>query len=441
MPRTINKLSAMAVSKAKGEPGKARFLHDGNGLYLRIGPTGSKSWVLRYQKHGRVHDMGIGSASVVGVAQARERIKAPRQQLLDGTDPIAARKAQRIDTSTTFQQCAEALIRSKTASWKPGRGKNQWARSLERYAYPILGDLPVAAIDTGLVSRVLEQDTAAGTLWATKPETAGRVRGRIEAVLDWAKTRGYRVGENPAAWKGHLENVLPRIARVATIVRAAAGRPEHHEALPYAELPGFLIKLRQRSGGVARALEFVILTAARTSEVLRAEWSEFDLAERVWTIPAERMKAGKEHRVPLSDAALAILGQRADYTRPFPYQITAMLNLIRRRMHHAKITTHGFRSTFADWATEQTTFPAEVREMALAHNVGNKVEQAYRRSDLFAKRRELAEAWARFCTGAEGQADIAKVQEWLGHANVATTRIYDHRKTRPEDSPTFKVTY
>lgn len=395
MARAIERLKAGTVSKAKGEPGKTTLLPDGGGLYLRIGPTGAKSWILRYQKGRRVHDMGLGSAAVVGLSEARVRARAARQELLDGSDPITERRANRLDRSMTFRQCAEALIRSKSAAWKAGRSSDQWARSLELYAYPIFGDLAVSAVDTDLVMRVLE----AGQLWATKPETAGRVRGRIEAVLDWARTRGYRTGDNPSRWKGHLDALLPKPGRVAVQRRAAEGRHGHHEALPYAELPGFILELQQRSGGVACALEFTILTAARTSEVLEADWSEFDFGERLWTVPAAKMKGGKEHRVPLSGAALAVLKARKGLPRPFPYQITAMLNLIRRRMGRDRITVHGFRSTFSDWCAEQTSFPSEVREMALAHVVGNQVERAYRRGDLFEKRRQLAEAWAAFCTG------------------------------------------
>jgi integrase len=309
----------------------------------------------------------------------------------------AQRTAARIEKAKvlTFRQCAEAVIQSKSAGWKSSKRRasdDQWSRSLELYAYPILGKMPIAAVDTAFVMQAIEP------IWSVIPATAGRVRGRIEAVLDWAKARGLRNGENPARWKGHLEALLPTVTKVAVQRRAAAGRGEHHAALPYSQVPAFMIELQAVTGGVARALEFTILTVARTSEVLEAEWPESDLAGRVWTIPAIRMKAGKAHRVPLTDAAIALVRGREGLIRPFPFQVTAMLNLLRRRMKRADCTPHGFRSAFAGWCTEMTTFPAEARKIALAHAVGDAVEQAYMRADLFKMRRQLAEAWAAYCT-------------------------------------------
>ncbi len=255
----------------------------------------------------------------------------------------------------------------------------------------MFGDLPVAAVDTALVTKAIEP------VWTLKPETASRVRGRIESVLDWAKARGYRAGDNPARWRGHLDNLLP--------ARSKVRRVEHHAALPYGEAAAFMAELRRQEGMAARALEFAILTAARTSEVLGARWGEINIAERLWTVPGERMKAGREHRVPLSDAAMAIIEAMAERrqgefvfagARGGTLSNMAMLMLL-RRMGRGDLTAHGFRSTFRDWAAERTNFPADVAEMALAHTVADKVEAAYRRGDLFAKRRQLAEAWARFC--------------------------------------------
>jgi integrase len=304
----------------------------------------------------------------------------------------------------TFRQCAEAYIKAHKASWRNPKHAAQWPSTLSAYVYPIFGALPVQAIDVSLVMKVLEQEVRGAangepaSLWTTKPETAGRVRGRIESVLDWATSRNYRQGENPARWRGHLENLLPKKAKLR--------RVKHHAALPYAEIAAFMIELRQQDGVAGRALEFAILTAARTGEVIGAKWDEIDFAERFWVIPAERMKAGREHRVPLSDAALAILEdlrnvRQANFVFPRgkpgrPISNMAMLMLL-RRMGRGALTAHGFRSSFRDWAAECTGFPAEVAEMALAHTVSDRVEAAYRRGDLFEKRRQLMEEWGRFC--------------------------------------------
>jgi integrase len=285
----------------------------------------------------------------------------------------------------TFRQCAEAYIKAQATGWKNPKHAAQWPSTLGAYVYPIFGALAVQAVDVGLVMKALEP------IWTEKPETASRVRGRIEAVLDWATASKYRKGENPARWKGHLENLLPKKSKVR--------RVEHHAALPYAELGAFMADLRQREGTAARALEFAILTAARTGEVIGATWDEVDFEARLWTIPGDRMKAGREHRVPLGEAALSILRPLYEVRtgdRVFPISNMAMLMLL-RRMGQADLTAHGFRSTFSDWCAEQTSFPSEVREMALAHVVGDKVEAAYRRGDLFEKRRQLSEAWAAFC--------------------------------------------
>jgi integrase len=365
------------------------MLADGRGLYLRIGPSGSKSWVYRFALEGKLHDMGLGPYPDISLAEARERAMAQRKMRLDGRDPIEARNASRVAArlnaakSMTFAECAEAYIAAHRAGWRNSKHAAQWTATLVTYVNPVFGELPVHTVDVGLVMKAIEP------IWTTKPETASRVRGRIKSVLDWAKARGYRHGENPARWKGHLDHLLPARGKVAPV--------EHHGALPYHDLPAFMAALRQRGGLAARALEFTILTATRTGEVIGATWPEVDFQGRLWTIPANRMKAGREHRVPLADVALAVLGQlQRDRERLFPVSNMAMA-MVLRRMDRTELTVHGFRSTFSDWCAEQTNTPSEVREMGLAHIVGDKVEAAYRRGDMFAKRRQLAEAWARYC--------------------------------------------
>jgi integrase len=348
---------------------------------------------------GRAHEMGLGPATLVTLAEARELARDQRRLLkLQNLDPIetrdAARMGARVDRakSMSFSECAAAYITAHQAGWRNAKHGAQWSATLDTYVKPVMGDLPVQAVDVGLVLKALEP------IWTVKPETASRVRGRIESVLDWATARGHRKGENPARWRGHLENLLPKKSKVRAV--------EHHAALPYVEIGAFMGDLREQDSMSASALEFAILTMARTGEVIGARWSEFNIAERLWTVPAERMKAGKEHRVPLSNAALAIVekmaairssefvfqGQRAGA----PLSNMALLMTL-RRMGRGDLTAHGFRSSFRDWAAERTSFPAEVAEMALAHVVGDKVEAAYRRGDLFEKRRQLAEAWAKFC--------------------------------------------
>jgi integrase len=266
---------------------------------LQVSAAGTKSWVFRFKEAGKLREMGLGATHTIGLAEAREKARDCRRRRLDGIDPIEARKATRAQArldaakAMTFKQCAESYIASHKAGWRNPKHAAQWPSTLGAYVYPIFGALPVQAVDVGLVMRALEP------IWTTKPETAGRVRGRIESVLDWAAARGYRQGENPARWRGHLENLLRKKSKVR--------RVEHHAALPYAEIGAFIAEMQQREGVAARALEFAILTAARTGEVIGAKWDEIDFDERLWTVPAERMKAGKEHRVPLSDAALAVL--------------------------------------------------------------------------------------------------------------------------------------
>jgi integrase len=394
MARVIGKLTALDVARVK----RRGYLGDGGGLYLLVGPNGAKSWVFRFREAGRLREMGLGPLHTIGLAEAREKARECRRVRLDGIDPIEARKATRTQAkleaakAMTFRECAERYIASHKAGWRNPKHAAQWPATLSTYVYPIFGNLPAQAIDVGLVMKAIEP------IWTEKPETASRVRGRVESVLDWATSRNYRQGENPARWRGHLENLLPKKAKVR--------RVKHHAALPYGEIAAFMIELRQQDGIAARALEFAILTAARTGEAIGAKWDEIDTAERLWTIPADRMKAGREHRVPLSDAALAILEDLRNVRHGVfvfpggkagrPISNMSMLMLL-RRMGRGNLTAHGFRSSFRDWAAERTTFPAEVAEMALAHTVSDKVEAAYRRGNLFQKRRQLSNAWARYC--------------------------------------------
>jgi len=385
--RVIGKLTTVAVRQAR----RRGLYGDGGGLFLQVSESGAKSWVFRFKERGRLRVMGLGSLYTISLADARERARECRKLRLEGVDPIEERRGRRLAErleeakAITFAECASAYIGAHRTGWKNGKHAAQWPSTLATYVYPVFGDHPVHAIDTTLVMKVIEP------IWTEKPETASRIRGRIEAVLDWATARGYRAGENPARWKGHLQNLLPKRSKVRQV--------KHHAALPYAELPGFMGELRRQKGLAARALEFAILNAARTGEVIGASWGEIDFAARLWTIPGKRMKAGREHRVPLSDPAMGILRsvhQARTSDRVFSVSNMAMLMLL-RRMGHRDLTAHGFRSTFSDWCAEQTNTPSEVREMALAHVVGDKVEAAYRRGDLFQKRRQLAEAWASYC--------------------------------------------
>jgi integrase len=392
MARTTGRLTALKVERAKA-PG---MYADGGGLYLQV-TEGGASWIYRYMLVGRPREMGLGPLALFGLSEARAKALDARRLCHEGIDPIDARRAirakARLDAAkaVTFMECADSYIKAQRAGWRNGKHAAQWEATLATYAKPVIGALPVQAIDTALVLKVLEP------IWTAKPETAGRVRGRIESILDWAKVRGYRAGENPARWRGHLDKLLPARAKVRKV--------EHHAALPYAELPAFLVALREQEGIAARALEFTILTAARTGETIAATWDEINWTDKVWIIRAERMKAGKEHRVPLCDRALAILREMnpADdvageqFVFPGskagrPLSNMAFLMLL-RRMGRGDLTAHGFRSSFRDWAAERTNFPSEAAEMALAHVVGSKVEAAYRRGDMFEKRRRLMDAW------------------------------------------------
>ena len=395
MPKRATELTVKEIEALK-KPGA---FADGRGLYLHVSPKGAKSWIFRYSAGGRRREMGLGSADDYTLEQARQRAADQRKLVTNGQDPLAMREvaavAEKVAAvkAVTFAQCAGRYIAAQRAGWRNAKHTAQWTATIATYTNPHFGDLPVSAIDTPHIMQALEP------IWTEKPETASRLRGRIEAILDWATVSGLRDGANPARWKGHIEKLLPKRSKVAAV--------EHHAALPYAELPTFFLRLQAADGIGARALEFAILTAARTGEVLGATWQEIDLEARMWTISAARMKAGKEHRVALSEPALALLRKlatikRGDYVFPGqqdgkPLSNMALLMCL-RRMDRDDLTAHGFRSTFRDWCAEQTGFPSEVAEMALAHTVAGKVEAAYRRGDLLEKRRRLMEEWATFCT-------------------------------------------
>jgi integrase len=399
--REGNKLTSMAA-RAASKPG---LYGDGHGLYLQVSKFGTKAWLFRYMVDGVARKMGLGAIHTVSLAEARKRAGDARLGLLDGVDPIDARKSararKRVEAAKaiTFKECADKYMEANRTDWKNSKHADQWVATFNETrrgslkfpaATQAINDLPVAAMDTGLVLKVLEP------IWKKTPETASRIRGRIESVLDWAKVREYRDGENPARWRGHLDKALSRRSRVKAV--------KHHAALPYSEMPVFMAELRAKEGASPRALEFTIITAARTGETVGARWPEIDLSAKLWTIPGERMKSGREHRVPLSDRALHVLaglprdgeflfpGAKADR----PLSNMAMLELV-RGMRGMGSTVHGFRSTFRDWCGEMTAYPNEMCEIALAHTVSDKTEAAYRRGDMMEKRRRLMADWAAYC--------------------------------------------
>lgn len=402
MSRAIHRLKAIAVAQITS-PG---LYSDGGGLYLQVTPAGVRSWLYRYMRNGKARGMGLGPLHTINLAKARVKAHECREQLLAGIDPLDAKKgakqAQQIEDAKalSFRDCATSYHLAHKDGWKNVKHAEQWVNTLSTYAYPVIGSLPIAAVDVGLVMKILEP------IWKTKTETASRLRGRIESVIDWATARGYRTGENPARWKGHLDHLL--------MSKSSASKVVHHPALPYAELADFLVRVREQEGFAKDALEFLILTASRTSEVLNATWSELDLELAIWTIPGERMKAGREHRVPLSRRSREILekqqlfcqgeqrsAQEKQYIFPGrraaqPLSNMALLQLL-RRIDRNDLTVHGFRSTFRDWAGECTNHPREIAEAALAHTVKDKTEAAYARGDLFDKRRVLMTDWASFC--------------------------------------------
>ncbi len=402
MARQQQRLSALQVTKFT-KPG---LYGDGGGLTLQITPTGAKSWLFRYMVAGKPFGMGLGPTHTVSLAEARQKALDARKLLIDGINPLAAKKQSKIAAALadakmmTFDQCAKAYIMAHKAGWKNAKHGDQWTNTLKTYASPVFGHLPVAEIDTGLVVKCL------APIWDSKTETASRVRGRIESVLGWATTSGYRIGENPARWKGHLENLLATISKTS--------RTKNHPSLPWQRIGAFISALRVREGVSARAVEFAILTACRSGEVRGARWAEFDTAGKLWTIPAERMKAKREHQVPLSDAALALLDSMPKDgdvvfagTKGQPLSDMSLTAVIRRMNGDDKpvwadangdgVTVHGFRSSFRMWAAEATIYPREVAEHALAHQLPDAVERAYQRGSQFAKRAALMAEWAAFC--------------------------------------------
>lgn len=381
------KLTARAAATTK--PGR---YGDGAGLYLVVSGMGARKWVFRFSWRGKVTEMGLGAAGAVSLAEARRLRDEARRVLASGENPIAARReAMRTEAGKpTFGAAADALIASKESEWRNDKHRAQWRMTLETYAAPLRSVL-VDEIDTEAVLAVLKP------IWQEKPETASRLRGRIEAVLDAAKAQGHRTGENPAAWRGHLSHLLPK--------RGILSRG-HHAAMDYRDLPAFIGELRQRDAMAALALEFCILTATRSGETLGACWTEIDMAAKVWTVPAERMKAARAHRVPLSEPAMAILeklttAKAGDLVFPGQREgkpLSGMaMEMVLRRMKRDAVTVHGFRSAFRDWTGNETNFPREVAEAALSHVVGDKAEQAYRRGDALEKRRALMAAWASHC--------------------------------------------
>jgi integrase len=392
------------LSPLKVKTAKTGMYADGGCLYLQVTPTKdakrfNRSWIFRYRVNGRLRDMGLGSTDTLSLSEARERAREQRQKRLDGIDPIDQRRAlvaPQVDL-TTFDQAAAAVIKSKEDTWTNAVHAAQWRDTLKTCS-PVIGTKPVRDVNTADVTKILD------AIWKVTPQTANRLRGRIEAVLNWAKARGLRDGENPARWRGHLDHIYSSVAAAKEAKRARTGTDAHYAALPYDKVGQFMAELRAQTGADARALEFAILTAARTSEVLGARWEEIDLTSKTWTVPASRMKGGKLHRVPLSDRALAIIkAANRDGAYVFAdddgqeFSKMAFARVLSRKMKRDDgITPHGFRSSFRDWCAEQTNFPREIAEAALAHALKDKTEAAYQRGDLLEKRRKMMTAWAEY---------------------------------------------
>ena len=391
----INRLSALQVTKLR-KPG---YHADGGGLYLSIKDSSAKSWIFRYRFGGKEREMGLGSLKTFSLAEARDRALGQRKLLADGNDPLGVKRAAQLDRSMaeasviTFDAAALSYIASHKHGWKNEKHAEQWTNTLATYASPIFGSLPVGQIETALVMRVLQP------IWATKTETASRVRGRVEKVLDWCKTQGYRQGDNPARWKGHLENLLSAPKKTKSV--------EHHPTLPWREIGAFMRKLRKMPGTAALALEVIILNNCRTSEAIEACWTEFDIDAALWTIPAWRMKAKKEHIIPLSEPALVALklaraaAGESEFDFPGTNKGKPLSNMaclaVLKRMGHGDVTVHGFRSSFRDWAGESTSHPREVIEHAMSHQLKDKAEAAYARGTPQERRRLLMADWAAYC--------------------------------------------
>lgn len=401
-----SKKNALTVKAVQNLKGVGKYL-DGGGLYLQVTKAGVKSWIYRFDINKKRREMGLGGVDTLTLAEAREVCAEQRKILKSGIDPIehrralaaaeqqaieaeSAKQSKEVHESITFKQCADEYISKKEVEWANAKHRQQWRNTLRDYVYPHIGHVRVGEVDRPLVLECLTP------IWTTKNETATRVRQRIEAILDYAKAMDYRSGDNPAAWKGSLEPILPKPSKVK--------RVSHHKALPYDAMPAFMSQLQEMDGLGAQALQLAIITATRTGEVLNAEWSEVDLKKKVWTIPQERMKGGVEHRVALSESAVNIIKNLprinnylfAGAKQGRPLSNLAM-TMVLRRMERKDITVHGFRSTFRDWVAEQTHFPARVAETALAHQLKDGAEKAYQRGDLIKKRYELMEAWSSYC--------------------------------------------
>jgi integrase len=405
MPKIAPELSPARVRNLMARPG-LHAVGGVAGLLFQVsrGQSGQlrRSWILRVVVGTKRRDIGLGSYPSVTLGIARDRAREVREQVRAGIDPTEQRRRARADliaaqaSMITFRECGEAYVKAHESTWRNPKHRQQWRNTLDTYVYPVIGNLPVQAIDVGLVMKIIEP------IWHDKPETASRVRGRVETILDWAKARGYRTGDNPARWRGHLDQLLPRKTKVRKV--------RHQPAMSYRDVPGFTARLRAQDSASARALEFTILGAVRTGETINAVWAEIDLAARTWTIPAGRMKAGRDFRVPLSDRMIEILRSLPrDKDNPHLFvgavegrglSNMTMLELL-RGMDGNGYTVHGFRSSFRDWAAEQTNFPRELAEAALAHVVKDATEASYQRGDLFTKRRRLMDAWARYLSTPE----------------------------------------
>jgi integrase len=419
MPKIAKELTPLAVSKLKRTGLHA--VGGANGLGLKIMPSGSRAWVLRTMVAGKRREYGLGGFPTVSLASARERARAMLDQLFAGVDPAETKKqaksalaAQRAK-AVNFKTLAEQYIAQHEASWKNAKHSAQWTSTLDTYAFPVCGQMVAADIDTATVLRILEP------IWLEKSETASRLRGRIESVLDYATAKGLREGPNPARWKGHLALTLPSKRKVSPV--------KHHPAVPVKDMPVFFKDLQKRDGTAVRALEFLTLTAARSGEVRGAQWGEIDFAKKVWVIPAERMKAKREHRVPLSSQAIKLLKSQSSYKsgglvfpsgKPTTKLSDMALTAVMRRME-VQAVPHGLRSSFRDWVGEQTSYPSEVAEMALAHAVGNSVEAAYRRGDLFEKREVMMQDWCHFLLGDRKPRKLfVSPRSWVTKADLST---------------------
>jgi integrase len=434
MAKFVDILTALQIERIV----EAGFYRDSDCLYLQVTVGGngrvSKSWIYRYKLNGRRRHMGLGPVALISLADARRRVLDCRKHVLDGVDPIDIRHAEKAKAiaertkAFTFEHCARRYLASHKKAWKNAKHAAQWDATLEAYAHPVIGKMSVGDIDTACILKILEP------IWSTKSETASRVRGRIEVILDWARVQGFREGDNPARWRGHMDKLLPSRSRLKNV--------NHHAALPYSEMRDFMAKLRNEKCVAARALEFLILTVARTGEVIGAVPSE--IKEDIWTVPGERMKAGKSHRVPLTERAREIAEQcMKDYAETFvfpggkagrPLSNMAMLTLL-RRMERPDLTAHGFRSTFRDWVSETTNHTSDIAEMALAHTIDNKVEAAYRRGDLFQKRISLMKDWAAYCTGNAPNSDRPKTKTSRRSNNPVHTRRTDHAQSLSARAP------